>query len=219
MKHMNPLSILAWVVIFFIVLAFIAYSQGKRRGEAFQKFARQRGLSYAKKGDVNAVSAFSEYHLFAANTEKTVSNMIFGEPGSVSVSLFDYRFRTAASRSASGKSQTVAMGKSRRLTFPAFELYPQGTFHTMLSIPGKQDINFQHQKGFSERYILRSDDEGAVRSIFTDQVLSFFESHRGLTVIAQGDTLVYYRDGKLIKPGTLNSFLSDLLEMFRLFEK
>jgi hypothetical protein len=88
----------------------------------------------------------------------------------------------------------------------------------MFSVLGKQDINFQHQQGFSNAYILRSEGENAVRSIFTDQVLSYFENHRGLTIEAKDDKLIYYRDGKLIKPDHMNSFLSDVLDLVRLFD-
>jgi hypothetical protein len=214
---MDRLSLIPWIVIFLIVITLTGYAYAKRRGEALQKFARRRGLSYSKKADMTAVVEFSDFQLFAAKTKKTFSNMISGEMESTYVLLFDYRFRTSDAHLSDINSQTVAAIKSNRFNFPAFEMYPQGAFQKILSVLGMQDINFQHQSGFSNAYILRGDDESAVRSIFTDQVLFYFENHRGLTIETKGNKLIYYRDGKLISPDNINTFLSDLLDIARLF--
>jgi hypothetical protein len=215
---MDRISIISWIVILLIVISIIGYVYGKRRGEAFQKFARQMGLSFSKKVDMNALAEFNDFQLFSAKRGKTFSYLISGEMESASVMLFDYRFKTLEGHLSDVYSQTVALVKSSRLNFPAFEMYPQGALHKMFSVLGKQDINFQHQQGFSNAYILRSEGENAVRSIFTDQVLSYFENHRGLTIEAKDDKLIYYRDGKLIKPDHMNSFLSDVLDLVRLFD-
>lgn len=86
-------------------------------------------------------------------------------------------------------------------------------FHMM-----RKDIDFTSHGGFSNNYILRGRDENAIRSAFTYEVISFFEDHKGLTVEAKGSRLFYYRNGIRIRPDKIQYFITEGLEILKLFK-
>jgi Flp pilus assembly CpaF family ATPase len=49
-------------------------------------------------------------------------------------------------------------------------------------------------------------------------MLSFFEDHKGLTVEAKGSRLLYYRNGIRIRPDKIQYFITEGLEILKLFK-
>jgi hypothetical protein len=211
-------SVIPWIAGFFIIVLFAAYRYGKRRSEAFQSYARQRGLSYPGRVDINADEEFRDFLLFSDDSEKKVSNLIRGEMDGARVMMFDYRSTTGIGQSASTRSQSVVILQSGRFNPPAFEMYPKDIFQKVLGALGKKGIDFPSRSGFSDAYVLKAEDENAVRKAFSDTVLSYFGNHKGLTVEVKGGRLLYYRNGRLIRPDDIHAFLQEGLEILRLFE-
>ncbi len=214
---MDP-TIIPWVVIFFIVIIVAGYAYGKKRSEALRTFARRRGLSFSPSANAGIHEEVKGFQLFSDTTEKMFSNLINGDMNGTQLMMFDYRSTTGSGRSASTNSQSVFIVRSARLDLPAFEMYPNDIFHRFRGVMGNQNISFPSSGGFSNAYILRSDDEEAVRKAFTAVVLSYFENHMGLSVEIKGKRLLYYRKGELMRPDQMRSFLSQGLEILRLFE-
>ena len=213
------LSLVAWIAAIIIIVSLAAYRYGKMRGEGLQRFARQRGLGFSRKADINAYEEFRDFLLFSDDSEKKVSNIIRGEAEGVHVMMCDYHSTTGAGQSASTRTQTVVIMESPRFSLPAFEMYPKDIFRRVFGILSKKkDIDFPSRRGFSEEYALRSENEETVKMVFSDTVLSFFENHKGLTVEVKGGRLLYYRNGKLIRPEDARSFLQEGLEILRVFE-
>jgi len=211
-------SVIPWIAVIFFIVLFAAYRYGKRRSEAFQRFARQRGLSFSGRVDINADEEFKDFLLFSDNSEKKLSNLIRGEMDGARVMMFDYRSTTGIGQSAGTRSQTVVIMQSGRFNPPVFEMYPKDIFRRALCALGKKGIDFPSRSGFSDAYVLKAEDENAVKKAFSDMVLSYFGKHKGLTVEVKSSRLLYYRNGRLIRPDEIPAFLAEGLEILRLFK-
>jgi hypothetical protein len=62
------------------------------------------------------------------------------------------------------------------------------------------DINLASAPGFNSMFLLRGENETAIRQLFTPAVIRQFEQLPGISVGGSGDALVVYRDRKLAKP-------------------
>jgi hypothetical protein len=211
-------QVIPWIAVIFIIVFFAAYRFGKRRGEDLQRFARQRGLSFSARAGSKAEEEFADFLLFSDNSDRKLSNIIRGEMDGVPVIMFDFQATTGVGQSASTHRQSVVIMQPHSSGLPDFEMYPKGMLFKVFRIFSKKEIEFPSRSGFSEAYALKSADEDAVRKVFPDMVLSYFEKHKGLTVEVKGGRLLYYRNGKLTSPDEVKSFLQQGLEIIKLFQ-
>ena len=89
--------------------------------------------------------------------------------------------------------------------------------HKFASAFGSQDIDFPESPSFSRLYLLRSEDERAIRAVFVQEVLRYFERHPDLYVEARSRGLIVYRSGKRMRPSELPQFLAQAREVYELF--
>jgi hypothetical protein len=88
-----------------------------------------------------------------------------------------------------------------------------------LGARGNKEIDFPYHYRFSNIYSVRGTDESVLRKVFTDRVLSYFENHAGLTVEGNRKKLLFYYEGRLLRPDELQSFLLEGLKILRLLER
>lgn len=217
---MEPSQIVPLAIAALVVIIFIGYAFGKKRSEAFHRFARRRGMSYAKKADFSSINQLKDLQLVPHNLITTVSNVIKGEVDSISVMLCDLRTSKGTgnvSMPMHKTGQTIVVLQSRMIDLPSFTMHPANIFHKAFRTIGKQNIPFHSHDEFSDTYTVSGDNENAVREKFHDQAIAYFLNHKGRTMEGSRDRLLYFRSGKFIKPEELNSFLTEALEVFRFF--
>ncbi len=100
---------------------------------------------------------------------------------------------------------------------PRFVLSPESVWHKVGAWFGAQDIDFEHHEAFSSRYILRGENEPAIRELFNDGVLDFYARNPGLTTEGMSHTLLHYRHNQCVPSDQLRSFLSEALEVLSLY--
>jgi len=79
---------------------------------------------------------------------------------------------------------------------PDFVMAPEGFFSKVAQLFGSADIDFFTHPDFSKKYVLKAEDDGAVRALFTDPILEHFEQSPGWTVESAANRLVVFRNGK-----------------------
>ncbi len=217
---MDPVSIVPWVIAAFIFLFFTLSAYGKKRSEDFHRFARRKGMSFVKKSDLAALEQLNNLELIPDNRINTASNIIRGDVDGVSVMICDLHVTKATGNptmSTYKTGQTVFILQRDQINLPFFIMYPAGFANKMLHTSGKKNIDFPSHPEFFRTYVLKSDDEIAVRKSFHDQALAFFVNHGGLNIEGRRNRLLYFRRGTFIKPAELNAFLSESLTIFRMF--
>ena len=60
---------------------------------------------------------------------------------------------------------------------PVFTLDREGLLEFIYSLAGFEDIAIQNHPDFNKRFYLSGEDQDAIRSLFTDELILFLESH------------------------------------------
>jgi hypothetical protein len=116
-------------------------------------------------------------------------------------------------------AETLAVYESPRVVVPAFALRPESALDRITATFGSQDIDFADHPDFSSRYLLRGDDEAAVRRVFTPDVLRDLERHPLCVLAGSGGRLAYLEPNYPVWPGALDAFVARSLALFRWFER
>lgn len=180
----------------------------KRRREAMSREAAKLGFEYHGEKSIRA-EPFTGFKLFNTGRGRNFDNVMKGEHGGARTVLFDYRYTVGGGRHSTTYRQTVGAFKVRGGLLPSFAMRPESVFHKIGSLLGYQDIDFEQNPGFSKRYLLRGEDERAIREAFSRDTLVHFEDRPGWCVEAGGDWLVVYRSGKRVDPEGLREFLDE----------
>ena len=206
-------------VIAVVVIAsyFIRNIRRKKRTEAFQRVADDLGLTFSPQGDVVLVDQLGWCDLFSRGRNKTMLNLMRGSNEEREIAVFDYQYVTGHGKSKRTVCSTVACLRFDGPPLPGFTLRPEGTWDKISHWFGGADIDFDTHPKFSRSFVLRGENEAAVRNSFTAPVLEYYEQHSGISAEGSNDTLLFYRHGKSVRPEGVTQFLADSFESLSLF--
>ena len=197
----------------------IAIRQDKKRTEDLAAAAGRMNFTFAKEASPHLLSTVEHFKLFSAGHSKKIRNVFTGKAGDLDVSVFDYRYTTGGGKNSNTSRQTVMLFESDQLEFPRFALRPESVFHKIGQVFGYEDIDFATHEEFSKRYLLRGEDENAVRSTFSSAALSFYETDRTLSTEAHGRQLIHYRARKRMAPEQLQDFITEGVRVLTLLRR
>lgn len=123
--------------------------------------------------------------------------------------LFDYDFTTGSGKNRHTCRQTLAAFRRSNRRLPRFELSPESLLHKIGQAFGYKDFDFEGFPEFSGKYLLRGEDEAAVRALFRPFLLQHLGLHPGWSVEGGGDWVVAYRAGRRVEPRALQGFFED----------
>ncbi|MBM82369.1 MAG: hypothetical protein CMJ78_17525, partial [Planctomycetaceae bacterium] len=186
--------------------------------DKLSQIADELGLEFLPDGDDALMSQLAGFHLFSQGRRRRMRNLMLGEANGLEVAIFDYRYETTGSGKHSKTHKlSVICFTAQELDLPKFALRPEGLFHKIGSALGFQDIDFDSHPKFSSAYLLQGANESAIRELFNDEVLEFFDSSRKLCVEGHGDHLCFYRRGRRIAPEHVKDFMAEGFVIYKLF--
>lgn len=197
------LVIIGLVVV--VAVAVYAWRKEKERTRVLQAAAAQLGWSFAADAPLNMIPGLERFALFNSGQGKRITNFMYGEASGTKAAVFDYAYTTGSGKNRQTHYQSVVYLEPANLNLPYFSLRPEGFFTKILTAFGYQDIDFGQRPEFSRQYILRGQDEPAIRRTFTDGLLSFFESYPGTSTDGGGNQLFVYRGGYRFQPQEIQS--------------
>ena len=201
------------------VILVVAHRFEKARSKQFQAVADELGLQFYPNGDTAIQNAIGQLRLFNQGHGRKTRNMLSGRTEDVDIAIFGYRYKTGGGKHQQTHQQTVISFRSPQLSLPEFELRPEHMFHKIGQAFGYKDIDFDSNPVFSKRYILRGQNEAAIRDLFTPEILAFFDVQKGVSIEATNDRLIYYRASKRIKPEKVRSFMEEGFRIYVLFRQ
>ena len=219
---------LPFTLLFVIVLAvgglvsaivYVDYRQEKKRTEKLQAVASGMGLGFTPQTHAETLGAFTGFQLFSHGRAKKITNLIEGEANDTQVQIFDFRYTTGGGNNSHTWKQTVITFRSSKLNLPSFSLRPETIFHKIGAMFGYQDIDFDTHPDFSRQYLLRGASEEAIRGLFHEGVLCFFDEHPGLCTEGNHDRLIFYRASKRVEPENIRTFMEEGFKVAGLFMK
>jgi hypothetical protein len=205
-----------FAIVVIAIVAGLAYE--RKRSDALKAVADAMNFTFCKESGMAVVSATGEFHLFSQGHSRKITNLMRGTTNDIEVSIFDYRYTVGSGKNSSTHRQTVVVFQSSLLNLPDFALRPEHVFHRIGKAFGYQDITFDRYPLFSKKCLLRGSNEEAIRKIFHDGVLKFYEGHQKLCTEGSGNQLVLYRTPKRVRPTEVSAFLQEAFEVFALFK-
>jgi hypothetical protein len=150
-------------------------------------------------------AAFGDFRRFQGSMRPRLFNVMRGEKNGVTVSLFDYDEGQTTRNTP--RTQTLASIDDPALRLPPFSLVPiPGRYvvpvtratQAMAGLVGSSRhddavVAMPAHAGFDDQYLLRGQDEPALRGVFTDRVVRFFAEHPGWIVEGDGTRLLMNR--------------------------
>jgi hypothetical protein len=198
MEILPVLAPILFVFVFLLVFVLVFFYQRKKereRTEAMRAVANFLKWNFADVAPWNMIANLDYFSLFNQGHGKQVKNFMYGEANGVKAAVFDYIYVTGSGKNRTTHFQTVTYLESANLRAPYFSLRPEGFFTKLLTAFGYQDIDFGQRPEFSKKYLLRGQEEMAIRQTFNDQLLSFFETYHGTSVDAGNNQLFVFRAG------------------------
>jgi len=216
-----PIMIVFWALFIGLAVFLIIYNKRKERErtQALQQLAATLGWSFAADAPLTQIAWLDRFTLFSQGRSRQIKNFMYGQAQGVKAAVFDYIYVTGSGKSQQTHYQTVVYLEPLNVALPMFSLRPETLFHRMLSAFGYQDIDFGQRPEFSKQYILRGQNELAIRQAFNDRVLSFFEGYAGTCVDAGGNQLFIYRAGQRFQPPEIEGYVGLGLQVMNLLKQ
>jgi carbonic anhydrase len=185
----------------------------RERVEAIRAVADRLGWAYRQDVSFEAIPKLDRFELFRQGRDRKLRNLLTSPAGEPRAVLFEYTYTTGSGKSQATHRQTVFYATGTDLRVPSFSLRPEHFFHRIGAVFGMQDINLEQRPEFSRMYVLRGEDEDAVRAMFTDPVAGFFERRAGSCAAGVGREVLFWRPGRLLKPEELEAFIGEGMEL------
>ena len=211
MKDELIFNIITIVFLIFVVglLILIFWRKGKKRTEQLALISAELKLNFFPKGSTSLFERLKPFHLFSKGWARKIKNLMEGEANMVELAIFDYQYTTHGGQHPQTHRQSLLFIRSPKLNLPDFSLRPENVFHKIGSAFGDKDIDFETHPIFSKSYLLRGDNEAAIRGLFNNELLNFIQSQQKISIEGSGDQLVFYRHKNRVKPEEVESFMEE----------
>ena len=219
MKDELIFKIIIIVFLFFIVGSsiLIFWRMGMIRTEQFALISAKLKLNFFPKGSPSLFERLKPFHLFSKGWSRKIKNLMEGEANKVELAIFDYQYTTHGGQHPQTHRQSLLFIRSPKLNLPDFSLRPENVFHKIGSAFGDKDIDFETHPIFSKSYLLRGDNEAAIRGLFNNELLNFIQSQQKISIEGSSDQLIFYRHKNRVKPEEVESFMEEGFQVFDQF--
>ena len=208
---------IVFLIIFVGSLILIFWRMGKKRTEQFAVISAELKLNFFPKGSTSLFERLKPFHFFSKGWSRKIKNLMEGEANKVELAIFDYQYTTHGGQHPQTHRQSLLFIRSPKLNLPDFSLRPENVFHKIGSAFGDKDIDFETHPIFSKSYLLRGDNEAAIRGLFNNELLNFIQSQQKISIEGSGDQLIFYRNKNRVKPEEVESFMEEGFQVFGQF--
>jgi hypothetical protein len=205
-------AIVALVVFIFL----IQQKRARDRTRALADAAAHMGWNFSAAVPMNMIGGFQKFALLNQGFSQAIKNFMYGEASGIKAAVFDFVYVTGTGKSRHSHYQTVVYLEPPDLHLPYFSLRPENFIHKLM---GYQDIDFGQRPEFSKWYLLRGQDEPAIRQIFNDRLLAFYEMYNGTCTDAGGNQLLMFRAGERLQPDEIQPHIALALHLLTLMPR
>ena len=178
-----------------VAVIYAPFYYAKRR-RFLQQLALASGFSFDEKAESLPQELLSSLPVFNTGHSQEAFNLLSCDCGGSRLLVFDYTYVTGHGKHKTGHEQTIVVVQGSRL-LARFSLSPEGLGDKFLQLFGYQDIDFPENPEFSRMYLVRGEDELAVRQLFSMEAMMQLQSSPGWTLEGGGQWLALYKTGKL----------------------
>ncbi len=202
------------VTVLFVVTVITVLSRRyeRHRKEALAEIARANDLELVADESGTHRAHVEGFKLGNVGRSRRLNNVISGTWAGEEIMFCDYRYTTGHGKQSRRHSLSILF-LSLSGPCPDLSMGPEGAFSKVTQAFGAKDIDFLTHPEFSGSFVLRGDDEDAIREHFDFDLLEFFEGWKGVSLEVCAGELAFYRFNKRCKPELLESFLEEGLAL------
>jgi len=191
-----------------LLLATFLYRRKKEneRSVALDRAALKLGFKFNETPSHDLKGSFEHFDLFTRGRSGRIKNVMQGRSRSLDICLFGYSYTVDSGKSSRTYYQSVISFSNEELFFPNFDLRPENFMHKIGKLFGYQDINFDNHANFSSSFLLRGEDEKAIRSLFNTNLLNYLQSKTNISIESRGGKMIIYVHGLRVKPEEMKDF-------------
>lgn len=194
-------------------IALAVVRRQRQRMDGLRELAVRLGWGFREEVPFESIPGLDRLELFRQGRSRTLTSIMTSPAGDPRIVVFDYRYTTGGGNSTQVHRQTICYITSDHLRLPTFSLRPEHFFHRVAAAFGYNDIDLEHRPGFSYAFLLRGEDEVAVRSAFADDVVDFFDRREGSCAAGAGRELLFWRPGRLLPAAEREALIADGREL------
>jgi len=205
------------VVVVVTVVTVVSRRYERRRLESLGEIARAHDLQLGADEDGAHRAHVEGFKLGNVGRSRRLKNVISGAWAGEDIMFCDYRYKTRHGKNSRRHSLSILFLSLER-PCPDLSMGPEGVASKIFQAFGAKDINFLTHPEFSKSFILRGDDEDAIRERFDFDLLEFFEGWGGVSLEVSRGELAYYRYNRRCKPELLEAFIEEGLALKAAFD-
>jgi hypothetical protein len=214
---MLTILLFAGVIAVLACLVALGYYLSGQRRKRLRDLAASLGFTFEERNN-SLVGSIANFAVFGpGGHSRSARNILSMKKPPLHHTIFDYHYVVGSGDDRQSHTVTLAYGTCEGMHLPKFKLTPENLFHKIGGALGFTDINFPAFPEFSRRYRLVGSDEAAVRRVFGETVLRWFEQHAGISVEGERDEIAVYRQGRIVRPDDLIAFANHSRDVMRLF--
>ncbi len=223
------------VVVFIVLITWLQDQKQSRRIRQLRRQAEILGLTYSESSGPRLLEQTYRFLLFAQGRKGSARSVMRGtrpmqglETEEVEVEIFEYTFSAPFGRYTESWRQSVIRLTGTGLELPSFSLTPERVFETMLRnardpklrerLAGTAGISLREHPDFTALMHLQGPARKAIRALFSDDLVAFFEAHSDLCCEGSGPYLIFYRFETLVSPKKTGEFLKEALQVYSFVE-
>jgi hypothetical protein len=154
-------------------------------------FASQNDFAFYPQ-QVRTAMKFRDFPIEKGNKILYEENILSKYSSFGKVEVSDIILTEGARQAGNDTHITIAHISDLGFAMPDFALEPEQLWSKLSELSYGHDIDFDNFPVFSRKYYLRGENEEAIRKFFTDEVVSFLESHESIHIEAHRNKLLVY---------------------------
>lgn len=186
-----------------------------RRQTDLLSLAASNNWNYTLKQDWNGVWDF--YTITLRKKIISLENIISNSDSHVAFTTADITTQEGA-RTTTEFQNLTAVKISGLKPLPKFYMMEETFIDKITNFLSDEDINFESHPVFSKNFILKGEDSVAVRKVFSEEILAFFEKHLDLMLISNGQDILLRSHYRFLKPAEIIRLNQKAQELFKLLE-
>lgn len=182
------------------------------RQRRLKRLAAEHGWTYRQEMDWDT-SYLRNFRFFETRPIERKANVISGAYPDLQAEweISDITFDEGALMATEVYNTTVQVLRLPK-PVPKFVLEAEGffdkIFDRVLAFSGQKDIDFQLFKQFSSQFLLKGEDEEAIRNLFTPGMIRFLESENIYHIESNGEALLIFRYLRLARVEEMQNMLA-----------
>jgi carbonic anhydrase len=206
-RIIRVVGLISVALVIVLIIRYFMNKAAKKRTLAMRATATKFGWSFFPEARLDCIPGLERFALFDQGRGKKILNLMAGEAEGIKAFAFDYQYRTGSGKYRTIHDQTVVYLEPANVNLPYFLLQPEGLLTKIAGAIGCGDINLGQRPEFSTRFMLRGQDEVAIRQMFNDRLLALYEGYPEMSTEAGGNQFFLYRAGGNCQPYQIQAYV------------